>query len=521
MAMPVDKAPKRLSDLLTGLRVLDVTGGPEAFVREVAYDSRRIEGGDLFVAVRGTRQDGGAFVEDALRRGAAVIVSEDPPPPRSSAIWVQVPSSREALAGLAASYYDHPSRRMRILGITGTNGKTTTTLLVESILKRAGHVVGVLGTLAYRWKDRVLKAPMTTPESLDLQRLLHDMLQDGVTHVVMEVSSHALALGRVRGTAFSAGLFTNLSQDHLDFHQDMESYYRSKSILFREYLGDRDEPGVAVINRDDPYGFRLMEVTGAEVWSYSVERRDARVWVRSADLSPGGISAELVTSDGPLRLRSPLIGRLNLYNLVGAATLAMALEVPRPAIVDGLADVARVDGRLERVAIPESAGFEVIVDYAHTPDAMVKALACLREMTRGRLLVVFGCGGDRDRSKRPLMGEAAARLGDLVIVTSDNPRTEAPERIIEEIVKGVRSARMPLLDLSRPAGSKQGYAVVEDRREAIGKALSWAQPGDVVFIGGKGHETYQIVGSEVLPFDDRKVVREYFESQGERGARSR
>lgn len=509
--MFTDSAPVKLHDLLAELPVVSVAGNLETAVRAIAYDSRRVEAGDVFVAIRGTRQDGGLFIEDALRRGAVAIVSESPPAAGSDVAWVQVADGRAALAALAAEYFDHPSRRLQLIGITGTNGKTTTSLLIESILQQAGHTVGVLGTLAYRWRDRTLKAPMTTPESLDLQELLHRMLRDGVTHVVMEVSSHALALGRVRGCTFTAALFTNLSQDHLDFHQNMEAYYDAKSNLFREYLGDPEEgTGIAVINRDDPYGFRLIEAVGAEVWSYSVQRRDARVWVKTAELTPAGISAELCTADGPFEIRSPLIGRLNLYNLVAAATMALAIGVDRQSMVYGLAGVHRVDGRLERVEIPRSAGFEVVVDYAHTPDAMEKALSCLREMTRNRLIVVFGCGGDRDRSKRPLMGEAAARLGDLVIVTSDNPRTEVPERIIEEITQGVRSAGMPQIDRSHAAKSKRGYTVIVDRREAIREALAGAQPGDVVFIGGKGHETYQIVGSEVLPFDDREEVREYF-----------
>ncbi len=512
--MSRERNPRRLCDLLGDLPVVGVQGSADIAVRAIAYDSRRIEPGDLFVAVRGTRQDGALFIEDALRRGAVAVVSEQGPPPTGSGVcWVQVSDGRAALAGLAANYFDHPSRSLRLIGITGTNGKTTTSLLVESILRHAGHTVGVLGTLAYRWKDVVLKAPMTTPESLDLQGLLYQMLQDGVSHVVMEVSSHALALDRVRGCTFAAALFTNLSQDHLDFHDDMESYYRAKSRLFVEYLGNPEAgAGVAVINRDDPYGFRLIEAAEAEVWSYSVQRRDARVWVQSAHLTPEGLSAELFTSDGPLMIESSLIGRLNLYNLVAAATMALALEVDRKAVVEGLAGVSRVDGRLERVQIPEKAGFEVVVDYAHRPDAMDKALSCLREMTRNRLIVVFGCGGDRDRTKRPLMGEAAARLGDLVIVTSDNPRTETPEGIIEEIVQGVRTSRMAWIDPSRPAGVKRGYTVIVDRRAAIGQALAWAEPGDVVFIGGKGHETYQIVGSQVFPFDDRRVVWEYFGS---------
>jgi UDP-N-acetylmuramoyl-L-alanyl-D-glutamate--2,6-diaminopimelate ligase len=509
--LPNDQLTKTLRELLSGIEVLDVTGTMDMPVRGIECDSRRVREGGLFVAIRGTRQDGLQFAEDAMQRGAVVIVSEAPAPPGCEAVWVRVRDGRAALADIAAGYYDHPSRRMLLIGITGTNGKTTTSLLLESILKRAGHSVGVLGTLAYRWKDHVLKAPMTTPESLELQRLFHEMQGAGVTHVVMEVSSHALALGRVRGCVFSVGLFTNLSQDHLDFHGDMEAYYGAKSFLFREYLGTADSTGLAVINRDDPHGFRLIEDTAAEVWSYSVQRKDARVWVKAAELTPSGISAELCAGGETFTIRSSLIGRLNLYNLTSAATAALALGVSREAIVDGLAAVTHVDGRLQRVALPGGVEFEVVVDYAHTPDAMLKTLTCLREMTRNRLVVVFGCGGDRDRGKRPLMGATAAKLGDLVIVTSDNPRSEMPERIIEDIVEGVRLSRLHYFDPAQTVPRKKGYTIVVDRKEAIRKALSWAQPGDVLFIGGKGHETYQIVGGEVHPFDDREVVREFFQ----------
>jgi UDP-N-acetylmuramoyl-L-alanyl-D-glutamate--2,6-diaminopimelate ligase len=509
--LPVDNSTRSLHDLLLGVDVLEMTGDTALSVRGVACDSRKVSAGEMFVAIRGTKQDGGRFVDDAVNRGAVVIVSEDAGSSVRGCVWVRVSNARKALALIAANHYGHPSSRLNLIGITGTNGKTTTSLLIESILRHEGYSVGVLGTLAYRWMDQTRKAPMTTPESLDLQQLFHEMLQAGVSHVVMEVSSHALALGRVDGCAFGAALFTNLSQDHLDFHQDMESYFRAKSILFHDLLGAPAEPGVAIINRDDPYGFRLIEETAVEVWSYSVQRRDARVWVKTSELAPTGILAVLYTSDGELTIRSPLMGRLNLYNLVSAATTALALGVSKKAIVEGLAAVSQVDGRLQRVPLPADVGFEIVVDYAHTPDAMMKTLSCLREMTRNRLIVVFGCGGDRDRGKRPLMGEIAAKLGDLIVVTSDNPRTEEPERIIDEIVMGMRSSKLLYVDPSRDSHQKRGYTVVANRREAIRKALAWAQPGDLVFIGGKGHETYQIIGSQVLPFDDREVVREFFQ----------
>ena len=313
-----------------------------------------------------------------------------------------------------------------------------------------------------------------------------------------------------------AAVFTNLSQDHLDFHQSMEDYFAAKSLLFGPYLHSDASGAVSVVNVDDPHGRRLSERAGGDVWTYSLAASGARVCVKHAELDPAGIRAELSIPGGTLGIRSPLIGRLNLYNVVAAVTTALAMGLAPGAIQKGLEAVTHVDGRLQRVPVPPGSGFEVVVDYAHTPDAMEKSLGCLREMTKGRLLVVFGCGGDRDRGKRPLMGSVAARLGDLVVLTSDNPRTEVPESILEEIEPGVRACGFSRLE-STDAPASRGYTVEADRRKAIGLALSWAGPGDVIFIGGKGHETYQIVGKEVLHFDDREVVGEYFRSDGASG----
>jgi UDP-N-acetylmuramoyl-L-alanyl-D-glutamate--2,6-diaminopimelate ligase len=506
---------KCLGSLLEGLEVQSFCGDIGINVEGISYDSRNVNEGDLFVAVPGTRQDGGKFIRDALQKGARVVVAENVPQGIEESIcFVKVSNSRKALAELAANFYEHPSKDLQLIGVTGTNGKTTTTLLLEAILKHSGFSVGVLGTLSYRWADKHRKASMTTPESLDLQRLFSEMRQDKVSHVVMEVSSHALALGRVKGCTFRAGIFTNLSQDHLDFHPTMEDYFSAKALLFQNGTSGMSAPLAAVINTDDPYGRRLIEdAASREVWSYSVNSSDARVWVKTCELSPSGIKAEFSTPEGLLMVRSPLIGRLNLYNLLCAATTALSLGIPKTSISEGLRTVCCVDGRLQRVAIPPEAGFEVVVDYAHTPDAMEKTLGCLKEMTKGRLLGVFGCGGNRDRKKRPLMGMIGAQLADVVVLTSDNPRNEDPESIIKEIEPGVQGTGISFFDPGTKLCPDRGYTVEADRKKAIQLALSWSRPGDTVFIGGKGHETYQIIGDRVFPFDDRLVVEDYFKSQ--------
>ena len=501
---------KNLKMLIEGLEILDVRGDLSVPVTGITYDSRNAGKGDLFVALKGTRQDGGLFVLDAASRGAGAAVGEDTLENGAIPTFVRVRDSRKALAVLAGNFFDHPSRDLRLVGVTGTSGKTTTTLLLESILAAGNESVGVLGTLAYRWAGKTVPAPMTTPHSLDLQKMFAEMRKDRVSTVVMEVSSHALALGRVAGCSFQAGVFTNLSQDHLDFHGDMESYFQAKAILFRDYLQEIGTRSAAVVNADDPYGERLLAELGERAWSYSVSGRSARVRVKKADLTPAGIRAEFSTPAGDLAIHSKLVGRLNLYNLLTAATTALAMGLPREPIIHGLEAVTSVDGRLQRVPIPKGFDFDVVVDYAHKPDAMEKGLKCLREMTRNRLVVVFGCGGDRDRGKRPIMGEIAARLGDLVVLTSDNPRNEVPETIVDQIEVGVRNCSFPLLGPDGPRGDEKGYAVEPDRRKAIRLALSWARPGDVVFIGGKGHETYQILGNEVIHFDDREVAMDYF-----------
>lgn len=503
---------KALATILDGLEICETCGELQVSVSGLSYDSRKIQPGDVFITLRGVHVDGSTFVEDAIGRGARVIVTENPLNGSLTVSGLRVPDSRRALARLARNFYENPSRDLRLIGVTGTNGKTTTTLLIESILQHAGKAAGLIGTLGYHWGQTRQPASMTTPESSDLQRLFWEMKEGGITHVVMEVSSHALSLGRVEGCEFDAGVFTNLSQDHLDFHATMAEYFDAKRLLFADEVSIRAEGFSSVINVDDPYGKRLSQEISGNLWTYSVGNREARVWVKEADLEPSGIEATFATPLGDLRVSSPLLGRLNLYNLLASATTALAMGIPGEAISEGLHVLASVDGRLQRVPIPRACGFEVVVDYAHTPDAMEKALSCLREMTRGRLLVVFGCGGDRDRSKRPLMGRVGAQFGDLVILTSDNPRSEKPEEILREIEPGVQAAGLAYHASHAQAPEEKAYAIEGDRRRAIGLALAWAAPGDIVFIGGKGHETYQIVGTQVLPFDDRAVVQEWVTS---------
>ena len=500
---------KVLAALIEGLDIREICGELQIPVGGLSYDSRKIQPGDVFITLRGEHADGNAFVEDAIRRGARAIVTESPLNGSLPVSGLRVSDTRTALARLARNFYENPSRDLRLIGVTGTNGKTTTTILIESILKQANASVGIIGTLGYRWGQTRQSAPMTTPESSDLQRLFWEMKEDRITHVVMEVSSHALSLGRVEGCRFDAGVFTNLSQDHLDFHTTMAEYFAAKKLLFTDEISMRKQGFVSVVNVDDSYGKLLGEEVGGNLWSYSVTSRKASVWVKQADLKPSGIVATFATPLGDVNVTSPLLGRLNLYNILASTATALAMGIPREAVREGLHAVASVDGRLQRLPIPSAWGFDVVVDFAHTPDAMEKALSCLKEMTRGRLLVVFGCGGDRDRTKRPLMGKVGAQFGDLVILTSDNPRSEEPAAILREIEPGVQSLGLSYHASHAHAPEGKVYTIEVDRRRAIRLALAWAAPGDVVFIGGKGHETYQIVGRQVLPFDDRVVVHEY------------
>jgi UDP-N-acetylmuramoyl-L-alanyl-D-glutamate--2,6-diaminopimelate ligase len=470
---------------------LSSSADPE--ITGISYDSRRVQRGNVFVALKGLQADGTAFARHAIERGAVAIVSETPAPGDVAAAWATVADARLALAVLAAAYYRNPAAEMQVVGITGTNGKTTTSFLVASIFEAAGIRCGLLGTVGYRIGRLTREAARTTPEAPDVQALLREMADSGCGACAMEVSSHALAQRRVDDLPFAAGIFTNLTRDHLDFHADMETYFQAKRRLF-EML----PPGApSLINLDDPRGQALVEL-GKRPVTYAISR--------SADISPGplsfsleGLSFDIRTPRGTLHITSALVGRPNVYNILAAVSAATALGLSFDAIERGVRSLEGVPGRFQVVSSAKDE-VTVVVDYAHTDDALRNLLETARPLARGRLITVFGCGGDRDRTKRPLMGAVAGRLSDLILITSDNPRSEDPQRIIDEIRRGITP------DTVRD--SSQRLLTNVDRRAAISKAVELARPGDLVLIAGKGHENYQVIGNQTLPFDDVAVARE-------------
>jgi UDP-N-acetylmuramoyl-L-alanyl-D-glutamate--2,6-diaminopimelate ligase len=466
----------------------------------VAYDSRRAGPGVVFVALRGLRADGVAFAQDAIARGAVAVVAESPPPQGVTVPWIQVPDAREALAALAAEYFGRPSGQLTLVGITGTNGKTTTSYVLASIFEAAGLKCGRIGTVGYRIGDREVEAARTTPEAPELQRMLRDMVSQRCAACVMEVSSHALSLKRAHHVRFAAAVFTNLTRDHLDFHRDMEEYFAAKLRLFQLLPDD----GLGVVNMDDRRGAAFVAATRRPV-TYAIDA--------AADVRPGpltftldGLEFDVRTPRGTLHVRSRLVGRPNAYNILAALSTAMALDIPFGAIEAGITNLANVPGRFQLVSSPTD-DVRVVVDYAHTDDALKNLLETARSLATGRIITVFGCGGDRDRTKRPLMGAVAARLSDLVVVTSDNPRSEPAAAIIEEIKRGivVPADRTPAKGTPGPRATP--YLAIVDRREAIERAVTEARRGDLVLIAGKGHEKYQVIGDRVLPFDDVEAAR--------------
>ena len=467
-------------------------------VHAVTYDSREAGPGTVFVALRGTKMDGTRFAAQALAKGAVAVVAEAPAPPGTTAPWVQVENARETLAALAAAIARDPSDQLVLVGITGTNGKTTTSYLLSAMFEAAGTRCGRIGTIGYRIGDREVDASRTTPEAPDLQRMLREMVDAGCGACVMEVSSHALALHRVDHLRFSAAAFTNLTRDHLDFHGSMDAYFAAKRRLF-EML---PEGAVGIINADDRRAAELAAASRRPV-TYAI---DAAADVRPGPLtfSLDGLSFDIRTPRGTLHAKSPLVGRPNAYNILAASAAAMALDLPFSAIEKGISRLEHVPGRFQVVS-GGGDDVRVIVDYAHTDDALKNLLETARPLATGRVITVFGCGGDRDRTKRPLMGAVAARLSDLVIVTSDNPRSEEPSRIIEEIQRGIVTPADRLG--ARGAKGTPSIALV-DRREAIERALKEARAGDLVLIAGKGHEKYQVIGGTTFPFDDAAVARD-------------
>jgi UDP-N-acetylmuramoyl-L-alanyl-D-glutamate--2,6-diaminopimelate ligase len=491
------RGPVPTATLLDALRDKTVLGALPSTVTGLAYDSRKVKPGNLFVAVPGMREDGRRYIGDALERGATAVVLEGADVLTSSpAGRIIVSSSREALARLAAAYFGHPSRTLTVVGITGTNGKTTTSLLVDALLRHGGRATGVIGTIEYRIGSDTRPAGQTTPEAIELQALLAEMVERGVTGVAMEVSSHALALHRVDGVEFDIAVFTNLTQDHLDFHGTLDGYRAAKARLFSLLAAAGKPRRTAVINADDPAGHAMVAGLGLPTVTFGLGR-GADVRPRRFESTMAGITMDVKTPRGALAIRSPLVGEHNVMNLLGATAVGLTLDLPPDVVATAVASISAVPGRFERVEAGQP--FLVVVDYAHTPDALERVLSTARHLVASgaRLAVVFGCGGDRDRGKRPLMGGIAARLADRVWITSDNPRSERPEAIIAEIVAGIGAAGRGL----------DRHVTILDRKAAIRSALAWARAGDVVVIAGKGHETYQIIGSAVLPFDDREVAR--------------
>jgi UDP-N-acetylmuramoyl-L-alanyl-D-glutamate--2,6-diaminopimelate ligase len=491
----------RLSRVIEGTGAQGALGGdPE--IALVTGDSRAVRAGALFFALRGAKLDGHDFAAEAARRGAVAIVAErevDCAP----ALLLRATSARRAMALSAMNFFGRPAEALDLAGVTGTNGKTTVSYLVEACARAAGVPCAVLGTVSHRWPGGERPASHTTPESTEVAETLATARHSGARLAILEVSSHALAQERAAGLRFRAAAFTNLTRDHLDYHGDMASYFEAKRRLFTEHLA----PGAtAVVNATDPFGRRLaaeLEAGGAaRVWRFGAAGADLSAV--GARFGLAGIEARLVTPDGELALASPLVGAHNLENLLCAAGLALAVGLPLEAVARGLAGCPGAPGRLERVT---GRGVHAFIDYAHTDDALARALSALRALAPRRLLVVFGCGGDRDRGKRPLMGEVAGRGADLAIATSDNPRGERPEDILAEIVPGLERAGARRLAPAEAEAGAPGYLVVPDRREAIALALSAARAGEAVLIAGKGHEDYQLVGAERRHFDDREEAR--------------
>lgn len=497
----------RLSLLLKGIGALEIKGEPEGEVTSVCYDSRQCSPGSLFVAIPGLKADGRLFIADALARGAGFVLHEGEFSPPRGVTAVRVYNSRRTLGILGKNFFRNPSASLTLIGIVGTNGKTTVTYLIESILRAAECAVGVLGTINYRYGGSLFPAPNTTPESFDMHRIMREMADHGVSHVVTEVSSHAIDLRRVDDCAFDLGVFTNLTQDHLDYHRTMENYFQAKQRFFSEVLpgGGKNRPVRMVINADDPWGQRILREAGGGRITYGLDT-PCDATAETFHLSLGGIEATLRLGPERLEVTSPLMGRFNLYNILAAAAAAWALGIPGRSIQEGLAVLTHVPGRLEKVSAAGQPA--VFVDYAHTDDALRRVLQNLTAFRTGRVITVFGCGGDRDRGKRPLMGEAATTYSDLAIVTSDNPRTEDPLAIIQEIVTGIPVPRLTDAVLQPPCSGEKSYRVVADRREAIGLAIGLARAEDIVLIAGKGHEDYQIIGTKKFPFDDRQIARE-------------
>jgi UDP-N-acetylmuramoyl-L-alanyl-D-glutamate--2,6-diaminopimelate ligase len=484
---------KKLSDLLRGIDIVQKTGDTAIQINTIQYDSRNISPGDLFVAVKGGTYDGHDYLDAAIRQRANAVVGQHPPSD-DRVPYIQVGNTRKALALMASAYYGHPGHFMDLIGITGTNGKTSTAFLIDSILRCHGMRTGLLGTLVYRIGTDEMDAGWTTPESTTLNQLLAAMLEKKTEAVVMELSSHALDQYRAEGLAFRLAVFTNLSQDHLDYHRSMAHYEAAKQRLFSQVDSVKGEN---IVNGDDDRSSVMVHANHRPVFTYSAAPGKADVFPVSTEYSIDGSACVLHTPKGDLEFHSTLFGKHNIYNIMAAVSAGICLEIPLDAIKTGIEHVTFIPGRLE--TINEGQPYTVFVDYAHTPDAMEKVLIAIKDISSGEVIVVFGCGGERDTGKRHLMGATAEKYADTVILTSDNPRTEDPAQIIEDTIRGIKK--------------RDAIAVISDRREAIHSALECASGNDCVLILGKGHEPYQLIGNKKFPFDDRQVAREYLRNK--------
>jgi UDP-N-acetylmuramoyl-L-alanyl-D-glutamate--2,6-diaminopimelate ligase len=479
-----------LSDLLDRASGINWAGKPNVQVRGIAYDSRQVQDGDLFVAIKGEKTEGALFIDQAIGRGASAVASESPIESKPAIALLTVSDARRFLAESSKVFYQDPCIKLKLVGITGTNGKTTTSYLMHSLFSRAGIPSCMVGTIGMKIGENNYPSKHTTPEASDLMKFLRQALTEGCTHGAMEVSSHSLSLKRVFGAKFAVGVFMNLTQDHLDFHKDMENYFQAKGLLFSRENGNRIES--AVINIDDPYGERLANQLAGHVVRFGFNK-SAEIHVNEFHNHANGSKLVLTTPAGEMKFHLQLIGRPNAYNIMAAAGAALCLGLNPDEIRIGIEALTGVPGRLELVNAGQD--FSVIVDYAHSPDALENLLKTVSQLPHSRIITVFGCGGDRDKTKRPIMGAIATNMSDFVIATSDNPRSEDPFGILKDIEPGLRK------------GSAL-YRISPDRKQAIEAAISMAVKGDVVVIAGKGHEDYQIIGDQILPFDDREVARD-------------
>jgi UDP-N-acetylmuramoyl-L-alanyl-D-glutamate--2,6-diaminopimelate ligase len=475
-----------LKEITAGLDIKSISGSQEININKIEYDSRKVSEGDLFVCIEGFNVDGHNFAQQAVAKGAKAVICTRNAGINSEVVSViQVEDSRIALSAAASNYYNHPERRLKLIGITGTNGKTTSAFMIKSILETAGFKVGLMGTIANFIGDKKIPANRTTPESLELFGLLHEMVENSVDYCVLEVSSHSLVLNRVYGLEFNQGIFTNLTRDHLDFHETFENYYNAKLQLFKNSRN-------SIINIDDQYGKKiLLDISGNKT-TYSVDEISC-FKAQDVRLHPRGAEFVLDYNGGKEKIDINLPGKYNVYNALGSSAACLCEGISLGKVKEGLAKMYAVPGRCEIVTKDYNLGFDIIVDYAHTPDGLENILKTAREFTKGRLISIFGCGGDRDRTKRPLMGKIGSELSDFVIITSDNPRSENPAAIISEITTGIKS---------------DNYIIIEDRRDAIKTAIKTAQKDDVIVLAGKGHEDYQVINGKTIHFDEREVVAE-------------